>query len=155
MIEKCEECGAQLNAGGACGDHFNALLLLEYEVAADVEETSGGRGEIAHFYAVSSYVLQHPAGMKYTAKSLHSLRRLVADHLAGQITLAQHRYRVHHTDVGKGHVTRRAGDQIPRWPVATWPMTVVDILAGGTKGYYARVSAGAVSILRTLAEAGA
>jgi hypothetical protein len=36
------------------------MLLLEYEVAADPAAIARGRGEIAHFSAVSSYVLQHP-----------------------------------------------------------------------------------------------
>jgi hypothetical protein len=56
MADGCEECGAPLPDGGTCIDHFHAMLLLEYEVAADLEATSGGRGQVAHYYAVSSYI---------------------------------------------------------------------------------------------------
>lgn len=53
MSAKCPECGAPLPEGGSCRDNFDALLALEWEIP-------GGPGEIAHFYAVGSYVLQHP-----------------------------------------------------------------------------------------------
>ncbi|MEW4571526.1 DUF5946 family protein [Tautonia sp. JC769] len=75
MSARCSECGAPLTDGGTCIQHFHAMLLLEYEVAADPEVTAGGRGEVAHFYAVSSYILQHPEGMNYTVDALDDLRR--------------------------------------------------------------------------------
>jgi hypothetical protein len=156
MPATCPECGAPLPESGRCLDHFHALLLLEQAVAADPAATSHGRGEIAHFYAVSSYALQHPEGMNYRAEALADLRRLVADHLAGRITLAEQRQRVHRTPAGDARVTRRAGDEIARWPVASWPLTVADVLAGGVEGYAPRVAAWAASIVRTLDdEAGA
>jgi hypothetical protein len=151
----CQECGALLPRGGECIDHFHSLLLLEYEVADDPKATSGGRGEVAHFYAVSSYVLQHPEVMNYTAEALASLRRLVADHLAGRITLAEQRRRVHRAPAAAARVTRRAGDEVVRWPAVSWPITVADVLAGGVEGYCGRVAEWAESILRTLDGAGA
>src|SRR5262245_23985196 len=94
MAASCQECGVPLPEGGRCTDLFHALLLLEYEVAADPGATSGGRGEIAHFYAVSSYVLQHPEGMNYTAAALAGTRHGMADHLAGRVTMSELRLRV-------------------------------------------------------------
>lgn len=74
MSGVCQECGAEVPDGGACRNHFHALLQLESEVA-------GGPGEVPHFLAVSSYGLQHPQGMNYTAESLAGSRRNVADQL--------------------------------------------------------------------------
>ncbi|QEH34920.1 hypothetical protein OJF2_34650 [Aquisphaera giovannonii] len=126
------------------------MLLLEHEVAADPAATAGGRGEVAHFYAVSAYVLQHPEGMNYTSEALRELRGAVADHLAGRVTLAALRPRVRRAAGGQARVTRRAGDVVPRWPVSAWPTTVADVLAGSVEGYCDRVAAWAESIIRTL-----
>jgi hypothetical protein len=155
MSVTCHECGVALADGAACIDHFHALLLLESEVAADPVEAAGGRGEVAHFYAVSAYVLQHPEGMGYTAGALDGLRRAVADHLAGRVTLAGLRPRVRHAADGPARITRRAGDEVPRWPVAAWPMTVADVVSGGVEGYGERAASWAESVIRTLDAAAA
>jgi Family of unknown function (DUF5946) len=155
MAATCQECGAPLPGSGKCIDHFHALLLLEYEVAADPGATSGGRGEVAHFYAVSSYVLQHPEGMNYTAEALEGARRGLADHLAGKVTMSEQRLRVRRAVDGATRITRRAGDEVVRWPVSSWPLTVADVLAGGVEGYCLRVATWAESILRTLDRVGA
>lgn len=155
MAAACPECGAPLPESGRCLDHFHALLLLESEVAADPGAISGGRGEAAHFHAISSYVLQHPEGMNYRAGSLMALRRSLADHLAGRITLPEQILRVRHAANGTARITRRSGDEVVRWPVLSWPLTVSDVLAGGVEGYCGRVAAWAESILRTLDERGA
>ncbi len=153
MAATCPECGALLPEGGACVEHFHALLLLEHEVLAD--EGASDWGRVAHFHAVSAYLLQHPEGMGSTAEALAGLRRGLADQLAGRITLAEHRRRVRHAADGPIRVTRRAGDTVVRWPVDSWPMTVRDVLDGGVEGYAGRVAAWAGSILRALEEAGA
>jgi uncharacterized protein DUF5946 len=155
MVVTCQECGARLPEGGTCIDHFHALLLLEYEVAADPVTTSGGRGLVAHFYAVNAYVLQHPEGMKYTAEALAGARRDLADHLAGRVTLSEQQLRLRRAADGAARVTRRAGDEVVRWPVDSWPLTVADVVAGGVGGYCGRAAAWAESILRTLDTAGA
>lgn len=150
MAAVCQECGAPLPGGAECIGHFHALLLLEHEVAADPDATAGGRGEVAHFYAVSSYVLQHPEGMNYTAEALAGVRRGLADHLAGRVTISGQRLRVRRAADGAARITRRAGDEVVRWPVDSWPLTVADVLAGGVEGYCGRVATWAESILRTL-----
>jgi hypothetical protein len=153
MAATCQECGAPLPESGPCIDLFHSVLLLEYEVAADPSATSGGRGEAAHFHAVSSYVLQHPEGMNYTAEALAGLRRDLAGHLAGRVTMSEQRLRVRRATNGATRITRRPGDVIVQWPVSSWPLTVADVLAGGVDGYCGRVADWAESILRTLDEA--
>jgi hypothetical protein len=150
MMATCPECGAPVPDGGSCIDRFHAMLLLESEVAADPAESSGDRGEVAHFYAVSSYVLQHPRSMNYTAEALAALRESVADHLAGRVTLAELRHRVRRAADGAGRVTRRATDDAVRWPVQSWPLTVADVIAGGVKDYGERVAVWAESVISVL-----
>jgi hypothetical protein len=142
----CHECGAAVPDGGTCRDLFHALLLLESEIP-------GGPGETPHFLAVSSYALQHPEGMHYTAEALAGSRRHVADRLAGIATMEQIRRRVRRAVDGPQRVTRRGGDPVVRWRVSGWPMTVADVLAGGAEGYAGRVEQWARSIVRTLDEA--
>ncbi len=93
----CSECGAEVPAGGACRDHFHALLGLEWQIP-------GGPGELSHFYAVATYGLQHPQGMNYTADTIAGLRQAVADALDGRATIEDLRRRV-----------RREGDAEVRW----------------------------------------
>jgi len=151
----CHECDAAIRDGGTCLEHFHALLLLEHEVARDPGVWSEGRGEIAHFYAVSCYVLQHPEQMNYTSEALDGARRGLADHLAGRVSLSEQRRRVRSAINGKTRITRRDGDSVVHWPVASWPIIVTDILAGGVDGYCQRVAEWAKSILKTLEENGA
>jgi hypothetical protein len=155
MTATCSECGALLVEVGACIDHFHAMLLLEHDVAADAVAVAGGRGEVGHFYAVSSYVLQHPDSMNYTAEALGDLRRTIADHLDGRLTLAALRPQIRRAADGPTRITRRAADKVPHWPVNTWPITVADVVAGGAEGYCDRVAGWAASIIRTLDEAAA
>ena len=141
----CPECGAPVSDGGSCRDNFRALLLLESEIP-------GGPGDVAHFCAVASYVLEHPESMGYTAEALANLRTCLTDHLDGKVTLENIRRRVRRESEGSKRVTRRAGDAAVRWGVESWPMTVADICAGGLEGYNERVQLWARSILDTLGD---
>jgi hypothetical protein len=140
----CPECGAPIPAGGTCQENFYALLFLEAEMP-------GGPGAMAHFYAVASYGLQHPASMKYTVEALEVLRAVVADVLAGTATIADVRQRVGATAKQAGRVTRRNEDRIPRWPIEAWPIVITDVLPGGVAGYAARVERWACSIIAIVA----
>jgi hypothetical protein len=139
----CPECRAPVPEGGSCRDNFHALLVLEAEIP-------GGPGDVPHFYAVGSYALQHPESMGYTAQALASLRACLADHLDGRATLDAVRRRVRRGAEGAKRVTRRAGDEVVRWRVESWPMTVADECAGGIEGYGERVEQWARSIRDTL-----
>jgi hypothetical protein len=154
MAAVCRECGAELPEEGGCIGRFHALLLLEYEVAGASGANPDGSGEVAHFHAVGSYILQHPEGMNYTPEALAGLRRSLADQLAGEATMPELRARTRRAADGATRVTRRAGDVVVRWPIAAWPITVADVLAGGVPRYAERVARWAESILRTLDEAG-
>ena len=100
-MDVCLECGAPLSEGTSCRDHFNALLLLEWQIP-------GGPGALAHFYAVATYGLQHPDSMNYTEDTLAGLKTAVVDALDGRVTLAELRLRTRHTADGARHDNRNA-----------------------------------------------
>jgi hypothetical protein len=139
----CPECGAALPQGGSCRDHFHALLLLESEVP-------GAAGSWPHFYAVAAYGLQHPEAMGFTAAALTGLRASVADALEGRADLETIRRRARQGAARAGRVTRRPTEAAVRWRVERWPMTVVDVCAGGVEGYAERVERWARSVLDSL-----
>lgn len=138
----CPECGALLVDGQNCRQLFDALLLLERE------STTADRA--AHFLAVSSYVLQHPISMQYNAAALLSARDSVAELLSGRASLDSIRRRIRATKNGPRRVARRAGEAAHSWHVAAWPLTVADVLAGGSCEFPQRVRAWAESIVAVL-----
>jgi hypothetical protein len=97
------------------------MRLLEHEVSADPVATGSDRGKIAHFDAVSSYVLQPPKSMNYTAEALGDLRPTVAERLAGKVTLAAMRTRVCRAADGPARILRRPDAVVPRSLVTAWP----------------------------------
>jgi hypothetical protein len=121
MPEICDECGAAVPEGGSCLDNLHALLLLEWQIP-------GGPGDLAHFYAVGTYNLQHPRSMNFTADAISGLRSALADSLAGRATIDEIRLRARRGAAAAGRVTRRPGDPEVHWPVVAWPMTIADVL---------------------------
>lgn len=136
----CPECGAPVPEGGTCHDHFDALLALEWQIP-------GGAGELAHFYAVASYVLQHPDTMRYTSGSLLWLRDAVRRALESGATAGDLRQAARSRSRDGGTVTRREGEPVHSWGVGSWDMNVIDILTGGTDGYCERVQEWARAVL--------
>jgi hypothetical protein len=122
---------------------FHALLLLEAELP-------GGPGEVPHFFAVAAYGVQHPRSMSYTAQTLRGLREELASVTAGETQLSDVRRRVRFRASADGRVTRRSGDVVPSWPVASWPLTVADVLAHGAEGYREWVARWACAVVETL-----
>lgn len=149
MSDRCTECGAVLLTESGCQRHFHDLLALEWEIP-------GGPGELAHFYAVATYGLQHPVAMNFTVETLNGLRDAVSDALAGNATLEDLRKRVRASSTVAGRVTRREGDRAVRWKVETWPMTITDVLTvrADREDYLDRVSRWAASVLRVLDKSG-
>ena len=132
MPGTCPECGAPIPKTGSCRDNFHALLLLESQVP-------GAPGAAPHFHAVASHALQHPDSMGFTAEALAGLRAALSDYLAGRVNLDGVRRRARQGAERSKRVTRRAGDEVARWRVQSWPMTVADVCAGGAAGYAERV----------------
>lgn len=149
----CPECGAPVPAGGSCRDNFHALLALEWEVP-------DGAGTLAHFFAVSSYGLQHPDSMGYTVDAIDWLRSAVTEALATgcsvELLRASARAASARAASAGTHVTRREGDQVPGWGVGRWSITVEDVVAGGADDYLSRVTEWARAIVSDIgtAEAG-
>jgi hypothetical protein len=140
---QCDECGASLGAADSCQEHFHALLLLESEVP-------GGPGNVAHFYAIASYGVQHPGSMGYTAATLSGLHAALCDMVRGTADLSDIRRRARYAAVKAGRVTRRPGDGTPEWGTIRWPVTVVDVLEKGVEGYRESVASWARSIVEAV-----
>jgi hypothetical protein len=138
----CSECGAPLTEGGACRDYFHELLLLEAQVP-------DAAGSMLHFYAVASYVLQHPIDFNYTADALAGLRATLTEALEGKLTVAEIRRKNRKLD-GSARVTRRPGDDVIQWYRGAWPMTVLDVCRVAPGAYTERVVYWARSIRDTL-----
>lgn len=122
---------------------FHALLALEWGIPR-------GPGELPHFFAVSSYALQHPVTMRYTEESARAQREAARDALEGRIGVAVLRQRARSRAEGARRVVRHDGEPIPEVPVTAWPMTVADVVAGGVDGYAERVARWARSVVDTL-----
>ena len=145
MPDLCPECGATVPEGGSCRDNFDALLLLEWQIP-------GGPGELAHFYGVATYGLQHPDSMNYTAETLAGLRAGVADVLEGRATVNEIRLRIRRAADGPARVTRRAPEGRVSWRRGGWPVTVADVLGVAVErgAYVGRVTQWAWSVCATL-----
>jgi len=145
MPATCDECGAAVPDGGSCRDNLNSLLLLEWQIP-------GGPGDVAHFYAVGAYNLQHARSMNFTAEAFTGLLAAIRDSLDCRATLEEIRRRARRGAAAAGRVTRRPGDPEVDLLVTLWPMTVGDVLTVDVERdeYSDRVSRWARSVLSTL-----
>ncbi|MCC6734923.1 MAG: hypothetical protein IT534_02205 [Bauldia sp.] len=137
MPNRCPECGAPPGAGESCADLFNRMLAVEWEMIgrigrriapeAFLAREVAAVGMKAHFFAVGSYQLQHPAGL--TAAALAGLHQGLGDVLAGRREVADVRLAARRAFNGPQRVRRSAaGGRDPMlglWP-STWPLTVAD-----------------------------
>lgn len=135
----CPECGAPVPEQGTCRDNLHALLFIEAEVP-------GAAGDVAHFFAVASYVLQHPRTMGLTREALEGVRGQLAAVVAGESTLPEVRTTVRSLAADAGRVTRRGDETAPQWPVTSWTQTIADVLEGGPDQYRDRVAQWARSV---------
>lgn len=133
----CPECGAPLGSGESCTDLFNRMLAVEWEMIgrlghgiapeAFLATEAGAIRTRAHFLAVGSYQLQHPAGL--TAAALTGLHRGIVDVLAGRRQVADVRLDARRAFNGPQRVRRSAEEgrdpALGPWPAA-WPVTVAD-----------------------------
>jgi Family of unknown function (DUF5946) len=123
----CPECGAAWKAGETCETHFHQMLFWEAEYLA--------LGEVHHL-TVLCYHLQHPS--LYSPEGLNEARRLLVEfveHGASPVeVLKRNRARV---DSGKRDwkITATTTSFGSYDPPIHWPMTVVDVVAGGADHY--------------------
>src|SRR5512133_1872802 len=130
----CPECGAPVAPGKTCQDNFHALLFLEAEVP-------GAAGDVAHFFAVATYNLQHPDRMRLTGEALGALAESVREMLEGTIDIAKLRARTNASVNGTQRVTRRGDDPIVSRGGVAWTMRVTDVIAAGPDSYRTSVVA--------------
>lgn len=138
--QRCAECGAPVPDGGTCRDNLDALLYIEAAI-------EGGPGELAHFYAVASYGVQHPESMGFTVETVQGLRARLAQALSGSADIADIRRQVRFAAGQSGRVTRRGDERVPAWPVVQWSMTACDVAVAGPHGYAENVETWARSVV--------
>jgi hypothetical protein len=139
MEHPCPECGALVPEGGACMDHFHALLVLEGSFP-------GMAGSILHFYAVACYNLQHPDSMGLNVEALKGLRRNLADALNGKAPVEELRRRTRQATDGPTRVRRRPSDPPVEWYRGPWPVNVTSVLTATATTYPNLVEAWARAI---------
>lgn len=152
MPSVCPECGAPLpgTERSGCQAHFHELLALESQIP-------GGPGETAHYLAVTTYNLQHPAAFTPEART-HMLAGLEGA-LSSELTIGDLRRLARRDYDGPKRVLRQRGiaPGDPRnapgegWPTE-WPRTVLHALGAepDQTSYYARVRGWAEAVLETL-----
>jgi hypothetical protein len=115
VSDKCHECGASIPDSGSCHENLNAMLAMEGNIP-------GGAGTRVHFFAVSSYILQHPQSMCYSVDSLEWLRSSVASALSGLVTTEDLGRGALQEIKSSGAVLRRGDDAEARFefPQAWW-----------------------------------
>lgn len=143
MMSACPECGAPVPAGGACLDHFHALLALEATFP-------GAAGSILHFYLVAAYNLQHPDSAGLTADALGGLRRNLADALDGKASLQELRRRARQATDGPTRVRRRPGEPPVEWHRGPWQVNITGALAATAATYPDLIRAWAGAVRATL-----
>jgi hypothetical protein len=141
MTNRCSECGAPLAEGQACLDLFHALLELEFHQPAYWD---------AHFFTVSTYMIQHG---QYSDEALvwirGVLRRALDEKLRGE-EIRRLAARASGNEQRTWKVTRAAG--APVLPRRAWTVTAADVLAQADSpdAYIAEARRWARSVLEAL-----
>jgi len=144
-IEHLPGVWGRLAARGSCRDHFETLFRLGSQVP-------GALDGLPQFYAVTAFTLQHPDEFCTPSRLLAELRASVADALAGRATRESIDLRLARAGAQAG---RGSGKATARRRVTKWPMTIVDVCAGGVEGYTERVQRWAQSVWESLDAAAA
>lgn len=142
MTDRCPECGAALNTGETCRDHFHQMLYWENE--------DPSRG-VAHHLMVLCYHLQHPG--LYSAAGLVHGQKLLADFVIhGKSAEEVRRANRQRADSGNRQwpVTARPGDQGAYERPVAWTMTAADVVAGGAEMYVRNVRAWSESVMASI-----
>lgn len=142
----CAECGGPLPPSGDCADRINELLEIEMQTLDGGEEALR-----AHFFAISTYQLQHPS--RITAAARDSLRDKHRQMVETPIPIAQLRLTVRREarDIKVTKAQPSRSDVPSSWPV-TWPMTAADVIARPIDEYVVAVREWAVATQDALPE---
>lgn len=127
---------------------MHELLGIEAGLLSVVEPEVGKR---AHFFAVSTYQLQHPS--RSTVDALDWLRAAVARMLRDPVSTDYLR-RENARNLQGTKISRTAPPEDrthvdPRWP-RTWTLTAVDVISGGEQAYVEGVARWAAATVRDL-----
>ncbi len=144
MSDVCPICGGGVPKGGACSDHFDLMLVWEWEYQLyDL-----------HHLMVLGYYLQHPErysgeGLEY---SLGLLRRFAINSEYVVDVRQEMRAGVQQNN-REFPITPRPGN-VGAYPhPVTWTMRAADVIAAGHEHYYESIRAWADSIVASLREA--
>lgn len=151
MTPACRECGAPMSPERAdCRALFHDLLALEARIP-------DGPGEMAHYLAVTTYNLQHPAAFTSEARE-HMLTGLTGA-LSGELTVEDLRRRARRAYDGPKRVLRERGvapgdprnEPVAGWHTA-WTLTVLHALGAepDRDAYHARVREWAEAVLASV-----
>ncbi|HEY9313197.1 MAG TPA: DUF5946 family protein [Williamsia sp.] len=145
----CVECGAPLPASGECWTRVHELLEIETRVLPLLDTELGMR---THFFAVSTYQLQHP--FRVAADALTDLGSAVAEQLADGARPIAHLRRGINRSIGTRKVGRQAepgdrGHVDPDWP-RSWSVTAADVVTMPDDNYPNAVAEWARSTLADL-----
>jgi Family of unknown function (DUF5946) len=139
---RCDECGAALEAGQSCQDHFHQMLYWEAE--------DPPRG-VVHHLMVLCYHMQHPSIL--SQEWLDGAKGLLEDFVVRGVTPAEIRKRDSaKLDSGKRtYKIKGTPDHHGSYaqPVA-WSMTAADVVAAGAERYVERVRAWAERMYENL-----
>lgn len=143
----CPECGAVWQNEQTCQDHFHQMLAWEAEYP--------DKTYAAHHLLVLCYHLQHPH--LYSPQALQGAKKLLAAFVVEGITPAEARRR-QLGEVDSGNRSWKITGTPTSYDAYAhpihWPMTIVDVAAGGVDAYLDNVKAWARSMYEALKTSG-
>jgi hypothetical protein len=139
MKQTCPECGADWRDDVTCRDHFDQMLVWEFE-------DPGGAGAVHHLTVLCFYI-QHPS--LYAPDGLAQAKQILKAFVEDGVTPAEMRKRLRNkVDSGKRDWKISGGQPASHGRTIVWPLTIVDV--AGLDGYAERVQQWARSVHETL-----
>lgn len=143
----CPECGAALQDGLTCQDHFHQMLAWEAEYP---DKTLA-----VHHLLVLCYYLQHPH--LYSPEGLQGAKKLLFAFVEEGVTPQEMRRRLRDVVDSSKRTWKVTGTPDSYGAYAHpihWPMTARDVTAGGVESYMDNVWAWARSMCEALKAGG-
>jgi hypothetical protein len=148
MEAVCVECGSRLPGTGECWARVHELLEIESPVLVNCDPETGMR---AHYFAIASYLLQHPS--RSTQPALEGLLDDVTSMLHEPRPMSELREQVWRRHRGV-NVSRVATPDdrahiASHWPTQ-WSITASDVIATADDDYVASVAEWAAATVAQL-----